>query len=64
MYENQRSFALSEWRKFLTLKDPNYAVEDQYYELLRRAAVMQKEGLISRLEWRQLVLDAGVFLSS
>ncbi|PTU02445.1 hypothetical protein DBR45_12270 [Pseudomonas sp. HMWF031] len=63
MYDDRKGNALAGWRALLGQLELRVTVEEQYDELLKMADAMQEEGLISGLEWRQLIRDAGGMFS-
>ncbi|MHA3737807.1 hypothetical protein ACXR0M_19325 [Pseudomonas sp. Eth.TT006] len=60
MSDGRKQQALAAWQKLLEQPGIWMDAEDQYDELLKMADSMEQEGLISALEWRQLVRKAGV----
>jgi hypothetical protein len=60
MSEHRKEQALADWHKLLTQPEIRMDAEEQYDELLKKADLMEQEGIISGSEWRQLVRDAGL----
>lgn len=57
---DEKRKALLAWHKLLEEPEIRMDVEEQYDELLKMADALEKEGLITAAEWRQLVRKAGV----
>ncbi|RON52668.1 hypothetical protein [Pseudomonas frederiksbergensis] len=64
MKEAQRRLAMTAWRQLFTLSEKQIDPEDKYFRLLRRADDMERADLITSDEWRKLVQQAGMLLSS
>ncbi|MGH8388199.1 MAG: hypothetical protein ACRESJ_22385 [Pseudomonas sp.] len=54
---------MAAWLQLLREPEIRMTAEEQYDELLKMADSMDEEGLISALEWQQLIRDAGVVLA-
>jgi hypothetical protein len=59
MSDDRKGQALAAWHKLLDEPEIRMDVEDQYDELLKMADTMEQEGMITAVEWRQLVRTAG-----
>ena len=59
MFDQRRHEALSGWRNLMAQAPLRMTAEEHYDELLRRADAMEREGIITGSEWRQLIRDAG-----
>lgn len=59
MFEERRKKAMASFVQLLAQPETRMTVEDQYDELLKMADTMGEEGLISDLEYQQLIRDAG-----
>ncbi|MDB5981980.1 MAG: hypothetical protein JWQ69_2995, partial [Pseudomonas sp.] len=62
--EAQRRLALTAWRQLFTLSANRIDAEDRYNRLLRSADDMEREGLITSVEWRKLAQQAGTLFAS
>jgi hypothetical protein len=63
MFDQRRREAISEWREFMSHPPIRMTAEEHYDELLRMADAMEHNGVITGVEWRQLIRDAGVMLT-
>ena len=59
MSDDRKKQALEAW--YQLLKEPGIRMdsEEQYDELLKAADEMERAGLITSIEWRRLVREAG-----
>jgi hypothetical protein len=64
MKEVQRRLAITAWRQLFTLPEHRIDAEDRYERLLRAADDMERDGLITSVEWRKLAQQAGTLLAS
>jgi hypothetical protein len=64
MREEQRRLAMTAWRDIFALAGSQMDAEFKYFELLRRADAMERNGLITSVEWRKLAQQAGTLLAS
>ena len=60
MNDDRKQDALAAWYQLLKEPEIRMDCEEQYDELLKAADEMERTGLISGAEWRQLVREAGV----
>jgi hypothetical protein len=60
MNDEAKREALAEWYQLLRQPHIRMDSEDHYDELLKAADEMERLGLITGLEWRILVREAGV----
>lgn len=63
MNNDQKKEALAAWYKLLNEPEIRMDCEEQYDELLKAADEMERVGLISGVEWRKLVQEAGIAFS-
>ena len=63
MFDQRKHEALGEWREFITHPQIRMTAEEHYDELLQMADAMEREGVITGVEWRQLIRDAGRMLA-
>lgn len=63
MHEERKRAALSKWRHLLAHPEIRMSVEDHYDDLLKMADEILDRGIISPLEWRQMVRDAGALFA-
>ncbi|VVP93543.1 hypothetical protein PS918_03480 [Pseudomonas fluorescens] len=64
MKEAQRRLAITAWRQLFTLSEHRIDAEDRYYRLLKAADDMERDGLITSVEWRKLAQQAGTLFAS
>ena len=64
MKEVQRRLAITAWRQLFMLPENHIDVDDRYNRLLRSADDMEREGLITSIEWRRLAQQAGTWFAS
>jgi len=64
MNDDQKAQALHAWYQLLREPQIRMDAEEQYDELLKAADEMERNGLISGGEWRDLVRKAGVAFSN
>lgn len=64
MKEAQRRLAITAWRQLFSLPENRIDAEDRYNRLLKAADDMEREGLISSVEWRKLAQQAGTLFAS
>jgi hypothetical protein len=64
MRDVQRQQAITAWRRLFTLPENRIDAEDRYHRLLKSADDMEREGLITDVEWLKLAQQAGTLFSS